>query len=153
MQKILNLFCKKQNMQQQKYSPCTYNTKITTDITITPCKKRLCRKYYTCSAENKTCNNRNTAHGHTSQKKQQILHSAPCKNRLCRKSWNCSAENRICSSRNTPMYIHHRKSNRCYTQPPVRTYYAENPKTVLQKLNMQQQKYNHITETETETDT
>ena len=76
MQKIPNLFGRKQNMQQQKYSPWT-----------------------------------------TSQK-QQILHSAPCKHRLCRKSWTCSTENRICSSRNTAMDIHHRNSNKYYTQPP-----------------------------------
>ena len=36
MQKILNQFCKKQNMQQQKYSPWTYNIETTIDITITP---------------------------------------------------------------------------------------------------------------------
>ena len=31
----MNLFCKKQNMQQQKYNPWTYNTETTIDITIT----------------------------------------------------------------------------------------------------------------------
>ncbi|KAM3739408.1 hypothetical protein ACB098_08G022200 [Castanea mollissima] len=34
MQKILNLFCRKQNMQQQKYSPWTYMIEIATDITL-----------------------------------------------------------------------------------------------------------------------
>ena len=31
------------------------------------------------------------------------------------------------------MDIHHRKGNRYYTQPPIRTDYAENPEIVLQK--------------------
>ena len=92
------------------------------------------------------------------------------------------------------MDVHHRKGNRYYTQPPVRTDYAENPEIVqqkieyaaaeihpctyvtktatnialsppvstdyaenpelnLQKQNMQQQKYSHITKTETDTST
>ena len=35
--------------------------------------------------------------------------------------------------------------------PPVSIDYAENPEPVLQKQNMQQQKYSHITVTETDT--
>ena len=35
----------KQNMLRQKYNPWTYITKTTTDITLSPCKHRLCRKY------------------------------------------------------------------------------------------------------------
>ena len=37
--------------------------------------------------------------------------------------------------------------------PLVSTDYAENPEHNLQKQNMQQQKYNHITETEIDTST
>ena len=31
-----DLFCRKQNMQQNKYSPWTYNTETATDITLSP---------------------------------------------------------------------------------------------------------------------
>ena len=36
MQKIPNLFYRKQNMQQKKYNPWTYITEIATDITLNP---------------------------------------------------------------------------------------------------------------------
>ena len=36
MQKVLNLFCRKQNMQQQKYSLWTCSKETTTDITLSP---------------------------------------------------------------------------------------------------------------------
>ena len=50
-------------------------------------KHRLCRKSWTCSTENRICSSRNIAHGHTSQKQQQIHHFSLGLNRCINFLW------------------------------------------------------------------
>ena len=127
-------------MQQLKYNPQTYNTETTTDITITPYKHRLCRNPKPVLHETKYAATEIQPWTYITEKATNITLSPRVRidyvespKIVLQKIEYAAAEIHPCT------YIIEIGT----LSLPISTDYAKNPKPILQKQNVKQQKPHH----------